>query len=146
MREQRIYVDSPLNCEARLTLSLATSHYISKVLRMRSGQHLLLFNGHGGCYRAEILSISKREVEVYLQEFRDENRESILHITLAQAVSRTQHMDYTLQKAVELGVSKIVPVITEFGNVRIDSAGAEKKLGHWQKIIISACEQCSMPR
>ena len=142
MREPRIYVDLTLEPDLQLSLPLSATHHLSKVLRKRIGQRISLFNGLGGSYLAEIVSISKRQVEVRLLAFREERRESRLHLTLAQGVSRSQHMDYTLQKAVELGVSRIVPLICEFGNVHLEDQGAEKKLLHWKKIVISACEQC----
>ncbi|MCZ6525404.1 MAG: 16S rRNA (uracil(1498)-N(3))-methyltransferase [Gammaproteobacteria bacterium] len=142
MREPRIYVDLTLEPDLRLSLPISATHHISNVLRKRIGQRISLFNGLGGSYLAEIVSIGKRHVEVRLLAFREEQRESTLHVTLAQGVSRTQHMDYTLQKAVELGVNRIVPLISEFGNVHIEDQGAEKKLQHWKKIVISACEQC----
>ncbi len=142
MREPRIYVDLTLEPDLQLSLPLSATHHISNVLRKRIGQRISLFNGLGGSYLAEIVSISKRQVEVRLLAFREERRESRLHLTLAQGVSRSQHMDYTLQKAVELGVSRIVPLISEFGNVHLEDQGAEKKLLHWKKIVISACEQC----
>ena len=142
MREPRIYVDLTLEPDLQLSLPLSATHQLSKVLRKRIGQRISLFNGLGGSYLAEIVSIGKRQVEVRLLAFREERRESRLHLTLAQSVSRSQHMDYTLQKAVELGVSRIVPLISEFGNVHLEDQGAEKKLLHWKKIVISACEQC----
>lgn len=146
MREPRIYVEQALRRGQTLTLPQNASHHISRVLRMRAGQRLYVFNGCGGSYLAQIVALSKRQVDVLLLEFKDEQRESTLHITLAQGVSRAQHMDYTLQKAVELGVSKIVPVITEFGNVQFDQQREQKKLLHWQLIIISACEQSGRNR
>ena len=139
MREPRIYVDLTLESDLQLSLPLSATHHLSKVLRKRIGQRISLFNGLGGSYLAEIVSISKRQVEVRLLAFREERRESRLHLTLAQGVSRSHHMDYTLQKAVELGVSRIVPLITEFGNVHLEDQGAEKKLLHWKKIVIGAC-------
>ncbi len=142
MREPRIYVDLTMEPDLQLSLPLSATHHLSKVLRKRIGQRISLFNGFGGSYLAEIVSISKRQVEVRLLAFREEQRESRLHVTLAQGVSRSQHMDYTLQKAVELGVNRIVPLISEFGNVHTEDQGAEKKLQHWKKIVISACEQC----
>jgi 16S rRNA (uracil1498-N3)-methyltransferase len=142
MREPRIYVEQALQSGLTLALGQDASHHISRVLRMRVGQRIWLFNGLGGSYLAEISVIRKRQVDVILSMFNDEQQESNLQITLAQGISRAQHMDYTLQKAVELGVSRIVPVITEFSNVQFDPQRKEKKLLHWRKIIISACEQC----
>jgi 16S rRNA (uracil1498-N3)-methyltransferase len=146
MREPRLYLDLELKCELELTLPTQASHYVSKVLRMRVGQHFWLFNGSGGFYQAEIIAMARRQVDVIVREFEEDKLEPTLHITLAQGISRGQHMDYTLQKAVELGVSKIVPLMTEFGNVRIEEKSAEKKMLHWRKIIIASCEQCGRNR
>jgi len=142
VREPRIYIDDTLKCGLELTLPEQASQHIGKVLRMKVGQQLWLFNGEGGCYLSTITAIKKRAVDVEIESFKDEIRESTLRITLVQAVSRSQHMDYTIQKAVELGVVAIVPVRTEFCNVRFDELTYAKKLLHWQGIIISACEQC----
>ena len=142
MGEPRIYVDCALVCDDKFILPESASHHISRVLRRQVGHHIWLFNGQGGKYLAEIVSINKYQVEVTLLEFLDEQTESKLQITLAQSISKAQHMDYALQKAVELGVNRIVPIINEYGNVQIKQQREEKKLLHWQKIIVSACEQC----
>ena len=142
MREPRVYLAQELQCDQTISLPDEQMHHVSRVLRMRSGQRMWLFNGNGGSYLAEIVSINKRELGVRLLEFSDKDCESALQITPLQGISRSQHMDYTLQKAVELGVKRIVPLITEFGNVQLDQKKTEKKLQHWQKIIINACEQC----
>ncbi len=141
MREARIFVDCDLQEDSELTLRADTSHYVATVLRRKVGHRIILFNGSGSDYPASILSISKKEVQVQIASAIQTRTESALQITLLQGISRAQHMDYTLQKAVELGVYRIVPVFTEFGNLRIDDARAQKKWQHWQKIIISACEQ-----
>lgn len=146
MRISRIYTNLPLTCGLDILLTESTSHYISKVLRIRVGQDICLFNGVGGYYEAEILSIGKRTVEVKVKEYHDEEKESILEINLGQAISRSQHMDYTIQKAVELGVWKIVPLISEHSNVRLDEGRTDKRIKHWRGIIIDACEQCGRNR
>ena len=146
MRIVRIYTDQPLPAHSLVTLAEGPSHHISRVLRMRVDQRLQVFNGSGGCHEARIVSIGKRHVEIELLAFRDEERESNLRILLAQGISRGQHMDYTIQKAVELGVSRIVPVLTEHGNVSFDGERTGKRLQHWEGIIVQACEQCGRNR
>jgi len=138
----RVYVDTPLSVGACLALPQDAARHLATVLRKKPGQVLHLFNGRGGCYRAEIRSIDKLSVTVQVQAFFDEARESPLSLTLAQGISRGQHMDYTIQKAVELGVQRIVPIFTEHGNVHPNQQRQEKLLARWRKIIISACEQC----
>lgn len=95
---------------------------------------------------AEIVAVARQSVEVKVLELRDEDRESGLALTLVQCISRGQHMDFTIQKAVELGVSRIVPVISEHSNVKLSAERLPGKLRHWQQVIISACEQCGRNR
>lgn len=146
MRIVRIYTDQPLPAHSLVNLPEAASHHLSRVLRMRTGEMLHVFNGRGGCHEARIVSIGKRQVEVELIAFREEERESRLDILLAQGISRGQHMDYTIQKAVELGVTHIVPVLTGHGNVSLKDERVETRLRHWEGIIIHACEQCGRNR
>lgn len=142
MRKTRIFVNQKLRAEAEVVLADEASHHISRVLRLRLGHPLILFDGRGGEYDAEISKIDKRSVEVHINQYREVNNESPLRITLAQGITRGQKMDFILQKAVELGVDRIVPVMTEYGNVRLDEERQQKKIEHWDGIIIGACEQC----
>jgi len=142
MHNTRIYLDNPLASGELCTITNETAHHISRVLRMRTGQDLILFNGKGGEFEGAIVNIDKRHVEIEVGDYIDINRESIIDITLVQGIPRGQRMDYTIQKAVELGANKIVPVLTEFGTVHLDSQRLKKRVDHWQKIIINTCEQC----
>ncbi|HLB30692.1 MAG TPA: 16S rRNA (uracil(1498)-N(3))-methyltransferase, partial [Gammaproteobacteria bacterium] len=146
MRIVRIYTDQPLPAHSLINLPEASSHHLSRVLRMRTGGILHVFNGRGGCHEARISAIAKQQVEVQLLAFREEERESNLDILLAQGVSRGQHMDYTIQKAVELGVKRIVPVLTGHGNVSLKDERIETRMRHWEGIVIHACEQCGRNR
>ncbi len=142
MRKSRIFVDQTLQVGDELALVESAARHLARVLRLRVGDPLIIFNGQGGEYDAEIFSIDKRSVSVLVGEHRMGNKESPLAITLVQGISRGQKMDFTLQKAVELGVKRIVPILTEHGNVRLDDARSQKKVEHWRAIIIAACEQC----
>jgi len=146
MRLNRVFVNCPLVMEQGIILPDEPAHHVSRVLRMREGQQLQIFNGTGGCYLAQITSINKNSVQVLPTAFLQQERETELQITLAQGISRGRHMDYTVQKAVELGVTRIVPLVTEYSNVRLDEDRSRKRLLHWQKIIINACEQCGRNR
>lgn len=146
MREIRIYIDLPLAVGSELTLPPAPAHHVARVLRLRAGQPLTLFNGHGGQYAATVQSVSGRDVRLSVGEHQAIDRESPLDITLVQAVSRGRHMDYTLQKAVELGVNRIVPVLSEFGQVRLEGKRLPGRLEHWRGVVIAACEQCGRNR
>ena len=146
MRCPRVYIDTPLSIGIDFSLPQHVTRHLVTVLRRKRGQTIHVFNGTGGCYLAEIVSQDKRSAIIKIIEFLDEECESPLKITLAQGISRGQHMDYTIQKSVELGVQRIVPILTEYGNVHLDEQRKQKRLEHWNKIIISACEQCGRNR
>lgn len=142
MRIPRIFTPQAITSNSTLVLAEAQSHYLGKVLRMQAGRELILFNGEGGEYAAEVSAVNKKTVEVSVKDFSPENRESHLQLELAIGVSRGERMDWVLQKATELGVTKITPLLTERTEVKLGGERADKKMEHWQQIIISACEQC----
>lgn len=137
----RIYQPVNLSTEASLLLDENASHHLARVLRAKVGDELVLFNGQGGEYRAVITRIDKKSVEVKVMTFNPREVESPIHIHLAQGIARGEKMDFIMQKAVELGVTRITPLVTMRCNVRLDSEREEKRLQHWQAVIISACEQ-----
>lgn len=148
MRIPRIFHPDPLEPDSRVALDDSAARHVAKVLRLAEGSPLTLFDGSGGEYPASIVSVAKRSVEVQLGHRLDVEVESPLQITLAQGVSKGDRMDFTIQKAVELGVSRIVPLNTERSVVNLKGERLERKLAHWKGVIISACEQCgrnSMP-
>jgi 16S rRNA (uracil1498-N3)-methyltransferase len=117
-----------------------------RVLRLREGDALTLFDGRGGEYGARIAGFRKDSVQVDVREQREVERESALDLTLAQGISRGERMDWVMQKATELGVRRVVPMFTERSVVKLDERQAEKKLQHWRGIAIAACEQCGRNR
>ncbi|HEX2495112.1 MAG TPA: 16S rRNA (uracil(1498)-N(3))-methyltransferase [Steroidobacter sp.] len=142
MRLNRIYCDAPLATGAEATLPPAGAYHVLRVLRMREGAPLSVFDGRGGEFRAEIARVAADSVVVRLGEQTAGAPESPLRITLVQGVSRSERMDWTLQKATELGVVSIAPVLTARSVVRLDQKQADKKQAHWRGIVIGACEQC----
>ncbi|HWV15348.1 MAG TPA: 16S rRNA (uracil(1498)-N(3))-methyltransferase [Cellvibrio sp.] len=142
MRIPRIFTAQPLAANSSIDLEEAPSHHLAKVLRMQAGRELILFNGRGGEYSASITAISKKAVSVQLRDFIAEDRQSPLQLELAIGVSRGERMDWVLQKATELGATKITPLLTERTEVKLNNERSDKKLEHWQQIIVSACEQC----
>lgn len=142
MRLTRVYVDSPLAPDADVLLPAAAAYHVARVLRLREGATLIAFDGSGSEYRCEILEVKGDAVRVRAGARTAGIPESPLRITLVQAVSRGERMDWTLQKATELGVRTIVPVLSARSVVRLDDQQAVKKLRHWQAIVAGACEQC----
>src|SRR5262249_21429660 len=114
--------------------------------RLREGDALTLFDGRGGEYGARVTGFRKDSVQADVLEHRDAERESALNLTLMQGISRGERMDWVMQKATELGVSRIIPVITERTMVKLDERQSEKKLQHWRGIVIAACEQSGRNR
>lgn len=142
MRVPRIFTDQLLVAGSTLTLDAGASHHIAKVLRMQAGRELVLFNGRGGEYVGVITEVDKRHVTVNLGEFSQPRTESPLHTELAIGVSRGERMDWVVQKATELGVTRIQPVFSERTEVKLSGDRLAKRMQHWQQIVISACEQC----
>lgn len=142
MRIPRLFIDLGLSSGETVSLSRDKAHHLSKVLRMRAGNVITLFNNSGYEFDSIIVELTKKSAEVEIRTSRQVENESPLNITLCLAIARAQHMDFSIQKAVELGVNKIVPVITEFSNVKLDDSRVQNKMTHWQNIIINATEQC----
>jgi 16S rRNA (uracil1498-N3)-methyltransferase len=129
-----------------IELPAVAAHHASRVLRLEQGDELILFDGSGGEYRASIELINKSGVAVAVEKYLDIERESRLDITLAQTVCASEKMDWIVQKAVELGVRRIQPLATKRGLVKLSDERAEKRMKHWQQVIIAACEQCGRNR
>ncbi len=142
MRISRIFSDQNLAVDTELCLNEDASRYVAKVLRMTLGRELLLFNGEGGEFKATISAIDKKQVTVRIFEKVEVDRESPLDVQLCIGLSRGERMDWVIQKACELGVSSIQPLFTERTEVKLNAQRLEKKMLHWQQVIISACEQC----
>ncbi|OOZ41917.1 16S rRNA (uracil(1498)-N(3))-methyltransferase [Solemya pervernicosa gill symbiont] len=141
MRVPRIFHPGTLQCGTQVALASNAANHVGRVLRIKPGAPLILFNGEGGEYRAKLTAVTRNNVTVEIEQFIDCDRESPLKITLAQGVSRGERMDFALQKAVELGVDVIVPVVTERTTVQLKGERQEKKLSHWRGVITGACEQ-----
>lgn len=137
----RIYTPGPLANQAQIELDNNAANHVSRVLRMRVGDQLILFDGQNIEYPSEIISIDKKSVIIKINHTKVVNRESQLQIHLYQGLCRGEKMDWVIQKSVELGVASITPILTEYGNVKLNGDRLDKKHEHWQKIIIGACEQ-----
>lgn len=142
MTTPRFYLPQPLEQDSCITLPQDVAHRVRSVLRLRCHDDLIVFNGDGGEFMARIASIDKKSVLVDVLTWQQGIAKSPLTILLAQCIARGEKMDYIVQKAVELGVTFITPVISEFCNVRLDNERLQQRLQHWQKVAIHASEQC----
>ena len=142
----RLFVGHLLTAGDDVRLDSDRAHYVSRVLRLSVGDRLTLFDDGDFDYPATITSVGKREVTVTLSEGEANHRESPLAVRLLQGVARGDRMDFVVQKATELGVREIVPLMTDFSVVRLNAARAKSRQQHWQNIARSACEQCGRSR
>jgi 16S rRNA (uracil1498-N3)-methyltransferase len=145
-RVPRLYVDAELSPQGEFVLPEDAAHHAARVLRLREGELVLLFDGRGGEYQARLSMPRRGQVVAEIGGRRDVERESPLAVTLVQAVSSGEKMDFTIQKAVELGVAAIQPVLTAKSVVRLSAEREAKKLAHWRRVAIAACEQCGRNR
>ena len=141
MRLSRFFIDAPLAL-GQYQLPEAQAHYIGRVLRLAPGAAVQLFDGSGQEYQGELIEVGKKQVRVELRQQLAGLPESPLRVHLGQGLSRGERMDWAIQKAVELGVAQITPIISERCEVRLKDERADKRLAHWRQIAISACEQC----
>lgn len=146
MRIPRIYTPSPLNSGNTIELDNNAFNHSIRVLRLKQGAAIVLFNGEGGEYCAELSDVQKKKAYATVGQFVERECESPLHITLGQCISRGEKMDYTIQKAVELGVNRIVPLFSERCGVKLKQDRLDKKVDHWRAVVISACEQSGRNR
>ena len=146
MQIPRIYQNQVLAVDQLLLLNDSAKHHLLNVLRLNTGAKLIIFNGEKGQFSGSIQSINKQRCEVLLESFADIDHESPLTLHLGQVISKGERMDFTIQKAVELGVSQITPLFSERCNVKLNAERLVKRMDHWQKIMIHACEQCNRNR
>lgn len=142
----RLFVEDTLASGMQLTLADELAHYVGRVLRLKAGDALTLFDGRGGEFAATVSAVSKNGVVVTTGQKSSRERESPLSIHLVQAVSRGERMDFVVQKATELGVVRVTPVMSEFSVVKLDGSKRDKRARHWQRIAQSACEQSGRNR
>jgi len=139
MRISRVFVDIDLQVEKPTILTEETTHYLKNVLRLKNGEQIIVFNGRGGEYSG-IIEITKKNIILHINQFDPIERESPLQITLAQAISHAEHFEFALQKATELGVQRIFPLLTA-RTQGVDAQRLDKKIIRWNNILRSACEQ-----
>ncbi|TMM41981.1 16S rRNA (uracil(1498)-N(3))-methyltransferase [Colwellia ponticola] len=142
MRNPRIFQPSLFSINETVTLSDDAFGHVVRVLRLKAGDTITVFNGEEPFqYNATLCNVSKKSADITIISQQQNNSESPLNIHLGQGISRGDRMDFTLQKSVELGVNSITPLFTERCGVKLNAERLEKKRQQWQKIVISACEQ-----
>ncbi|MDY7537772.1 16S rRNA (uracil(1498)-N(3))-methyltransferase [Undibacterium sp. 5I1] len=141
----RFFCPLPLTIGASIDLPTDVAHHIF-VLRLSAGENISLFNGEGGSYVATLVSVTKKSVIAEVKVFLPEECELPFALTLAQALPEASKMDWIIEKAIELGVTTIQPLSSQRCVVRLSAERAEKKLAHWQGIIVAAAEQCGRNR
>lgn len=146
MRVTRVHVDLPLAAGATVALPADAAAYLSRVLRLGSGDAFVLFNGDGHDYDARLAAVDKRGAEARVLAARPVDRESPLRIVLLQGIARGEKMDLVLQKATELGVAEVRMVESERSEVRLHGQRLDKRLAHWRGVVASACGQCGRAR
>ena len=146
MRIPRLYLPTPLAPGLTVPLDERAFNHAVRVLRLGVDAPVTLFNGQGGAFAATLIEVGKRQALAQVLDVLPGEVESPLSVTLAQGVSRGEKMDYTLQKAVELGVTTIQPLFTERGGVDLTGERLMRKVQHWRGVMIGACEQCGRNR
>jgi len=142
MRDIRVFTNQSLAVDTEIVLEENSAHHLTVVLRLKTGAGIVLFNGTGGEYNATLGQATGKHARAFITGFTDTNRQSPLYISLGIGLSRGDRMDWVIQKATEVGVAEITPLFTERTEVRLRGDRADKKIRHWQRIAINACEQC----
>ncbi|CAL4326466.1 16S rRNA (uracil(1498)-N(3))-methyltransferase [Buchnera aphidicola] len=139
----RIYIQDNFKIHQVLFLSKDHIHYVKNVLRMKIKDVLEIFNNTNHIFFAEIINISKKIIQVKIFKNKFKNVESPLHIHLGQVISANEKMDFTIQKSIEMGVNIITPLFSQYSDTQTKNINIPNKMKRWEKIIISACQQCN---
>lgn len=142
----RLFVPAGLAAGAEIRLDGEQAHYLGRVLRLKPDDEVRLFNGDDGEWSCRVIDIDRHRVTLSIERPLENDAESPLDIHLVQGISRGERMDFVMQKATELGVRRITPVLTHHGMVRLDAKRAARRQQHWQGVANSACEQCGRLR
>lgn len=146
MRVSRLYVNAALNVGGRIELDDDAAHYVRSVLRLKHDQNIVLFNGQGGEYVGRFSEVSRKHVRVEIETYSQRDVESPLQVNLGMGISRGDRMDWAVQKAVELGVAKLTPLLTERCVTKLTDDKKQQRLQHWQHIVQHAAEQSGRTR
>lgn len=141
----RFFIDSDMTPQQELALPESVVRHV-QVLRLRTGDQIELFHGRGGAYAATLVALEKRRAIAHIDAHLSIERETPYRVTLVQGIASNEKMDWLIEKAVELGVSEIVPIQAERSVVRLDGERASRRLAHWRSLVVAACEQCGRNR
>lgn len=141
MRQTRLYLEGEYDSGSELEIDAQRTHYLSRVLRLRVGDTIVIFNGTGAQFSASITALQRSRGRLVVHDALAAATESGFKLHLAQGISRGERMDFVVQKATELGVKRITPLLTEHGVVKLAAERAEKRRQHWRQVATSACEQ-----
>src|SRR5258706_16028879 len=142
----RIHCDLRLGPGAQFALAPEAAQHVAKALRLKAGDSLTVFDGRGGEYEATIQRIERDRVDVKLGAWRDVDREASLDVGLVQGLPEADKMDWIIQKAAELGVSWVQPIVCDRSVVRLSGERAARREAHWRRVAVAACEQCGRNR
>ncbi len=146
MRTSRLFIETALNVGGRIELNEDAAHYVRNVLRFKQDQQIVLFNGQGGEYLGRFSEVSRKSVRVEIEQFVDRDIESPLVVKLGLGISRGDRMDWAVQKAVELGVTHLTPLVTERCVIKFNDDKKQQRLQHWINIAQHAAEQSGRTR
>ncbi|MGH9767397.1 MAG: RsmE family RNA methyltransferase, partial [Blastocatellia bacterium] len=146
MQRHRFYAPPSSFSELSVTIDSDEAHHLTRVLRLCEGACVFVFDGEGAEYECEVARVAKREVDLSLLRRLDEVVESPLRLTLAQALIKNDKFDWVIQKATELGVTRIAPLITDHSDVKRAEGRAEQRLQRWRRISLEALKQCGRRR
>lgn len=146
MRISRLHVADSLNVGGRVELDDDAAHYVRSVLRLKQDQSIVLFNGRGGEYLCRFSEVSRKSVRVEIEQYIDRDVESPLSVKLGLGISRGDRMDWAVQKAVELGVTSLTPLVTERCVIKFNDDKKQQRQQHWQHIVQHAAEQSGRTR
>jgi len=146
LRIHRVHTHQALEPGIEVVLREGAAHYLGRVLRVIPGQAIVLFNGDGSDYASEVVRAGRRDLVLAVNSRLPGLAEPALGITVVQGMSRGERMDQTLQKCTELGAAAFQPLFSERSEVRLQGEKLERRLEHWQGVVISACEQCGRSR
>ncbi|MGE8635372.1 MAG: 16S rRNA (uracil(1498)-N(3))-methyltransferase [Achromobacter piechaudii] len=145
MSAPRFFCDIPLSAGARIALPDALAHHALRVLRLKAGESVVLFNGQGGEYPA-VLDVDGKAGYAQLGDFSAREAELAGRITLVQGLPSGDKMDWVVEKAVELGASRVSPIAAQRSVLQLSGPRLDKRVAHWQRIAQSAAEQCGRNR